>query len=1407
MPDINIGSYDKSMWTSEKPLSTSNTAIKKGLTAQDAEKLAKTTSGSEVIVKEKDGTYSVYKLQSEDAIENADFKNEDIKVKDNIASLYGGTKAYIATSDNAIRSLEIEGIELESLDQDFITADLDIKIKDKDGIDTNSKGDMEGTISGTISVKKEMLDYSVAMANKELPVSLALTNKPGSQSYEVNLSYGVLSLGKVTLTMDKDGINAKIETKGLPALVSEGVKFSTNGVLDVEALAVDFVKNKLAADFGLKATELRPNELRLEPDFVNSRAVKPEKLSEFVTKFNSNNANTGTLNFSHKAGSQDYSLGYNLFNTKLGTINLQTNPQSDIIKGKIDILPQLSKYNAQMQAPIENLAKEMGLTLEFTNTAKTEFILKPNKFIKSIPVGDMKMNLEEVRTDSNNTNFRIDRNGDLQISLKSVTVIGSSNENANKFTTADKEGPDELDVKVNMNLHNDLTSKVSADADLKINITPQEAAGMQTRLKNLTGQDVSMSGKIEVYDVGTTVLLDAKGKPIDMLNVPGKIKINELNTTFSGNTLKIKAGSGDLNYEEQETTVNKVKKTNMLLHANDVSLTGSLETATTNIKFKELKLTQTLVYDKTNPNRLEFAGGPDSKLKLTADIIDRKTKETIAINGLNLQNAQTVIDTQNGKISISPDKDNNMLLSVYRLTMPSTKLSNLAFKGKMDIDTQSGAVVLEGQRITLKGQISDIKINNLSASGKFTYDPSTGIKLERLNLKASGKIGDFDISSLKGKGTVAFDTGGNLLLTDAADLQLESSTGIKAKGDLKVGYKNGIYTFSATSNKPVNFGYSESPDSFAVKDLIIKGSVNLDEKTGKLSFNGKDDNVEIKQGNIEGIDVKNVKLNGELDITSSVITLNNSRGPVNLSGNIAGIEIQDLKSTGQVKFDTNASLLSWDKDLSVSLPEQKLNLTTSGNLSLKFGDNGKVILTSKDGVINGSIGDVNFKDFKIQGKLVYDPKTSNITMEGLTDSTLAVSGKINDKQLDLKTTGAVNFTQNGKALNFSGQNIKLEGKIGGFDLQTLTPINADVSVSENNEIDVSKLNFNLDVDGIGISNNDGSFKETQNGYEVKLSGNANADQSEIVKFLSKLSSGPTISKAGQNNIKDIISNINAYLADTKLNNATYDNLNIKFDKEFNLIDFSVQAKGSTQDTVFKIDIGDKKKPEVVNMNLGQVNFTMNASNTSTAFQIKDGNINFKLTEDLRNTIKTEVTKKLEEQGLKDIDLQVLENGQIKLKNATYEVYSSKLDKLGAKIEKLNIPVISDVIGKSLRLTDISADFGISTKVENNKLVVSIDEVGINQFFLRLLQKGTEATGIVNLQNQGAKLAVGKINTYFADPNAKDSPKSEVAERVKKNIFTLDLQKLAKQASADLELKDVNISQDGLININFDYTDK
>lgn len=1041
MTGVGIGTSNRGLFDREDSLYVKPNALKSNVTAQEAEAFARSNAGAEAIIKNDDGTYSVYQMETSEAgktVTNEDFKGDAIKLTGDVGKQMSGKKAYVMTTDNVIRSLEIKGIELPSVEHKFGNANVSLELSDKDGIETKSKNDLEGVLSGNISISKESLQYSLAQASKATGMGFKLDVDPAKNEYRITVSKGV-NLGYVTLKMDQGGINAKFDLSGVVNAAGYAVSPIGMAVLDPEAIITDVIRNKLSKDIGMKADTVSRNEIRMTPDFKN------------------------------------------------------------------------------------------------------------NKMISKIPVGDMNINIEGVK--ANNMNFKVDGRGDLKIDLGRTVVTGSSDGNAGQFTGVDAEGADKITSSVSATLGNDLSADIKTNSSIQVNITDEEKATLAARMEKLSGMGVSVGGNAKISDIKVDAKLD-NGKFSITDQQSGKISAENLSVGMGAATLKIASAKGDLSVTEEGKKVT--------VNAQNVEVKGGLESPDTSVDFKKLALNGKVVYDGDNPSKIRIEGDKTKGVTLSMDVKDKAKKTTVAVDEFNIKGTDVEVDMAKRNISLKP-QDQNAAINIDHIKMgDNVNLNKVMFKGNMDINAFTGKIVLDSKALAFNGKLGDIQVNNLSASGKMTYDPNSGIKIEGLNLQnASGKIGNFDVSKIKAKGEINFDKEGNLSLASVSSFQLDSKSGLKASGNAVVKHNNGVFDFTVSPNKPFNVTYRPDKKEQALVSGQFEGNLKYDSNNNSFSFNNANKPFKVKQGSIAGTEFKNFSMNGEVNIgNDGIVTLNNSKGPTVISGSVAGINLKELKSEGPITVDSKNKSVNMNGNVSVELPDQKLKISTTGNVTLNQRPDGKIILDSKDGTVTGKIGSVDLENFKVQGKVIFDPKTGNINLEGQDANPFKVSGKVFGKSVDLESAGVINISKENGSTKIASQGVSLKGTIEGFNIESKEGVKGDITLSPKGElVGVKNLNLDFNIDGVSIKNT-GGVNVNENGYQLKLDGQIAQDPGKIAGALKKLAESSMVPESSKASILQAQENLNKI----NLQNIKYENLTVDFGKDFSFNNLSVTAK-------------------------------------------------------------------------------------------------------------------------------------------------------------------------------------------------------------------------------------------------------
>ncbi|GIW23603.1 MAG: hypothetical protein KatS3mg068_2610 [Candidatus Sericytochromatia bacterium] len=287
--EISIGSSDRSIWEREDTLIFNKIPLKKGLTDKEAEEFAKKNSGAEIIIREQDGTYSVYSIKTSEegkTINNKDFENINvIDITKDVLKIVGGKKAYISTSDNTFRTFDKASFSLDFLEDDFISTNINLNLQDIDGIDTSSKKDLKGSLNGNITIDKDLIKYSLQNAENQTGVDFDLQADPKNNQYIVKCYYSGVPIGDIAITPTSTGL--KLNVSGLAAGAKYIVGGATLGVTGVAIASqinlgkiVEGITNNFSKDMGFKVKSNSDTEYILEPDFKSNAFLKEIQLKD-----------------------------------------------------------------------------------------------------------------------------------------------------------------------------------------------------------------------------------------------------------------------------------------------------------------------------------------------------------------------------------------------------------------------------------------------------------------------------------------------------------------------------------------------------------------------------------------------------------------------------------------------------------------------------------------------------------------------------------------------------------------------------------------------------------------------------------------------------------------------------------------------------------------------------------------------------------------------------------------------------------------------------------------------------------------------------------------------------------------------------------------------------------------------
>lgn len=1247
-----IGTSDRSMFDSEDDLILKNEPLKKDLTAAEAEKFVKDNPGAEIIIREENGTYSVYQLEVSEKgkeILNSDFTDGTINITKDVLNIAGGKKAYVSTSTNYLRTFDIPSIEIDNLEQSLVTADLNLNIQDLDGIDSNSKKDIKGNLNGGILIDQDLIKYSLAKASKKTGVDFALDASPRNNLYKISASYGV-GLGNITIQPQDNG-TLKVEIGGLAGGVATVADF-TSGIKD----NVDKMLAELCKDIGFKVSSSSITDYTLVPD------------------------------------------------------------------------------------------------------------LKSNVLLSEIPLGvkDASIKIEEIKVKPEDLKIKVDQNGNLKIDIFNSEVIASSDGNAAPMKSADKEGPDEINVALSAQMGNDFNSEIKSKTNIKVNVLKTESEDFKKQVQKYSGQEMDVNGKFELKDIEVNLKLDKSGNVTEEQGNSGSVNVEKLNITADKTTVSIDSAAGNLKSSQKGSLIK--------LSSEDAALKGKIDSSLVKLDITDMKLGGDFLFDLKDPDKISFNADDKTGIGFTGKI--KAANGNVKINNLALKGSEVGLDLGKNTLDITPNSETS-IVSLKSLYFPGgDALYGINMKGSLKADFKNNSFSLKAKDLKLSANLGQLSLTYLNGSGDINYDPVNGLKVSNANILASGKIGNFEIKKLKGAGNVDLTPDGKISFSNTKNLELETNIGLKVKGNLQISQRESTYFIETTGNKPVNIDYKGQNGIIDLSGVEFRGKASYNQLTSELNFSGYEEQpLEISKGKINNEIFDNVSLNNG---TISVATNNGSFDIQPLpgksfvfKGKTEGLNITDLECNGKISVDPRNQTLSLDKEAKVSLPEYGLNsLSTNGPLSLKI-QNDQLILESKGTAVNAKFGNISLENIVLDGQLVYNLKTNTISFKGTDGKEFKIDGKINSKPVQVASTGTFQIQDLGERLSFSGENIKINGLLDGFSLESPEGASGKLLISKDfTTIDLQELKFNINLEGIELNNDKGLFKVSENGYEINLSGNLELKKEKLTNLFEKFSKNESFSGKIKSSVDSVFKSLDKNLSGFNDTKISYEDLIINLDQNGSLKDFHVKSRASISDTQLKVNLDEKEK----NVSVGNVDLITNADADQNNFSIKNGQVEFELGDELRSYIADLAKSEMESAGFKDIELEIMKNGDVSVKNATF-------------IKKKNLFSNEKVKG-------IQTKFKINTKIENNQLVVSLDKFTLKNILADAVNKTIDGKKIVS--NQVDKALQAEDIDF---------------ERNKKtDEFSIDVNSLLKsKLGKGFNLNNISLSDEGKVMINYDYS--
>lgn len=1067
MSNFKIGTSDRGVWDRQDNLNMGKTPLKKGLTAEAAQAYAKTHGGAESLVREKDGTFSVYAVSTSESgkeILNKDFDNGSIDLTSNVASLVHADKAYIMTDTNYLRTLEHASYQLDNLDQNFATVDVSLKLEDIDGLDQSSAQDLKGKLNGQVTIDRAAIEYGLAEGEIASHLDLELASFSKDQYLQVKASYGIVGLGSITIKPSGTGL--KVNVGGLAGGLAGAADWAGKKIgLDPEK-AVDSIIEKMAKGMGMKVVSSGLTEYTLEPDLKNNPLLKSFPIAEGQSiTVESITVDPKTTGFKIQSGGD---LILNIGNAEVvastnskGSKALKDAEGSDQIELKLKAQlrnDQQVSAEAETQLSVHILpAEAKGLQAELKKygvsaplasgdisvtdiAVKTQFKIGQEIQIEQTKTGQFAF--QDLDLEIDKTKISLGVEGHIQgrqdgkkihLNAEKVALSGEVNSPEGKLTLDELSFGGELTL--DQNKPNQLHFELAKDAPLNIDgkLTLHQL-GATARIQDLqvthAEADIDLAnGQLEINgNSSQSASISAKGLGfgkdlyLGQLKMTGNLKA-ELNSgsldidakkvsfwgTFDQTKLDHFEGSGKIHYDAAQGLSIRQANVSMKGSIQDVSierLKGRGDIAISNSGALEIKNGRNIDFQSTFPGDLGLKIKGDFDLQTDGAILKAQTKGKAAV--LNID----------GEI----------------------QLENFSIKGETIFDTQKSLLEVSAQ----KGEVLELP------SGRIGDLSFKDVKLSEAHFKADLWHNNFEFAPNPGK---SLHLEGVINGVHIASLD--------AEGTIKVQANKNHVTFA----EPVTIKMPE----YGLKNISTDGPVEfwVDPK-GLLHLNAQGTTL---NGDYEGMTLKDVKIHGEMifDPNKNLLTL---AGQGNEGLTIEG-EINDfplsLSSKGQVSFKPDA------KGLEIEGRNVEIKGLLDGFVLESGQDTSGKIHISNDGTdisINELDFDVRFEDFEVQNH----ESLLTRTKEGYE---LNLSGQVELKQEHLYSL-LDKLDQRQGLSNQVRQSLKtietqLKQSLSGFD-----KINADY--------DDMKISFDNDFNFKGIQ---GSQKASVDNMQVRISSDKN----------------------------------------------------------------------------------------------------------------------------------------------------------------------------------------------------------------------------------------------------------------------------------------------------------------------------
>lgn len=1221
---------------------------------------------------------------------------------------------------------------------------------------------------------------------------------------------------KINIRQDeKDGIRQQLGAFGINAAASGSVtvddlKTSLNykqGQKLTYQASGKIVAKDLDVDFG-------GNKIQLSGDGNLSFENRPNGGYAIITNNSNVNGNTSINN-------EQYSMVVE---------NLKA-------KGEMEYIPAVPNKTSDIYKINGTTINAKGLGLKFDNNwiAANNLIIKAGSAIinptdKSMELTGASVKVDNFRFMDQNKNPSFNLTGTFSNNSKNSSVK-YNNGNFNISGTSNIQSLDYQGSKFSGNV-NGTVSGNGKDGNLKISGIVSNFTG------NLQGHDIKeldLNGKIST-DSNGNMKVDAKTLKLNIDK--SEIQGSELVVNKQGNILKINDNKSD------DTKVSNNKNPKEKKAPKDIPATLTISQDNKKL-ISDLKFEGTIEYDTAN-NTLKFndpkdpliiKGGSISDVKFT----NFKPKGEIAINGDNITlkspssfdgtvsygnlsisdakitagsnggNGDLTFNSADKSVAFNGDASLNLIDAKNKKTIP------LSFKGDIQLKQEGNLITVNSKDGLISGKLGNTELKDFKFTGQLIYNQQTGeINLKKIDeqtpVSFKGNMNglDIDLNSNQGNISIIKDKEGNYVINaDKVDLQGKvANIDVKTEG-------NGL-SGKITIDKNGNPNIENLDASIDVEGIKFKTKGDAVKKDNGYEINLSQVNLSSDKTKVATLIDKIKDSPFAKNKPETIKKLNELKNLVSQL-NVKTLEAQDLKISFDKDFNYSLSGTATNVDLSFSdIPERSVDLknTPPNKISFSFDSKGNSSVSSDGSTINAKINGIQFQDFKMAG-------TVNFSKEGKTDFTgnaglknidisgniiFDSNGKTVNRKLDLKAESNIAMTKTGNDLEFQSDNMKVDGMFSGFNVKsnpTGTPptyASGKFTVKEDGHIDVSKLNFDFNVDGIQIANKNGSFTSTavdpnnpgKREYAIKLDGNVDTNIKSFTDFLAKIGNDSITPDSAKTSINDTLGRLNTFLKSNEQSKVQFDNsqsevkgnyqIDLTLDENFSIKSFSNTSTAVVKNVLVNTESIGGKKPLVVDqIEISAKSEIVKSSENGVAgvedkntLYVKEGEIKLPITENLKNSvmdmikdIAIEGSKPKTEEQQNDKSAFKWEIKEEDLKDLKIDVSDSGAITLGGSIR--GIPIV----GKMNIETQLKVDGTIAT-MQINKAKLG----GIFGFVQSLASLGG-----LSVKNEITEKAV---QNFYDKQGIK-------ADYSGKNAFTFNLQDVIdNNMSSNIKLDDVKI---------------